>query len=151
MCTALAARAVRRPLVMRSASSRLMNCPMCASWNVLSIVASSAKRQKASITTPHPSRSSMNGRSAGSSAHHNHAARRVVVVAQVAAVVDKAEAVLVDMVARVVDAQAAQVVVVQVVRVVASAVRLRAQRPGSQPRCPNKTPLLMAHGVCGSG
>ena len=93
----------------------------------------------------------MNGRSAGNNDHRNHAARRVVVVAQVAAVVGRAEAVLVDMVAV---AQAAQVVVVQVVRearVVVNAVRHQAQRPGSQPRCPNKTPRLMAHGVCGSG
>jgi len=72
----------------------------------------------------------------------------------VVAVVDKAEAVPVDMVARVAVAQAAQVVVVQVVRearVVVNAVRHRAQRPGSQPRCHNKTPRLMAHGVCGRG
>lgn len=101
----------------------------------------------------------MNGLSVGSNDHRNHAARRVVVVAQVAAVVGRAEVVPVALVARVADAQAAQVVVVPVVREarvvadarVASAVRHRAQRPGSQPRCPNKTPLLMAHGACGSG
>lgn len=98
----------------------------------------------------------MNGRSAGNSAHRNNAARRVVVVAQVAAVVGKAEAVLVDLAAV---AQAAQVAVVPVVREArvvvdvrgASVALRRVQRLGSQPRCRNKTRLLMAQGVCGSG
>lgn len=95
----------------------------------------------------------MNGRSAGNnSAHRNHAARRVVVVAQVAAV-GKAEAVPVGM-AAVVKAEVAQVVkearVVVDVRGASVALR-RAQRLGSQPRCPNKTRLLTAHGVCGRG
>ena len=131
-----------------------MNSLMCASWNVLSIVVSSAKKLRVSITMLHLNRSSMNGLSVGSNDHRNHAARRVVVVAQVAAVVGRVEVVPVAMVARVADAQAAQVVVDQVVRearVVVNAVRHRAQRPGSQPRCPNKTPRLMAHGDCGSG
>lgn len=93
----------------------------------------------------------MTGLSAGNSAQTNHAARRVVVVAQAAAAVDKAEAVLVDLAAVV---QAAQVVrearVVVDVRGASVALR-RAQRPGSQPRCRNKTRLLTVHGVCGSG
>lgn len=90
----------------------------------------------------------MNGRSAGSSAHRNNAARRVVVVAQVAAVVDKVEAVLADLVAV---AQAVREAMVVVDVRGASVALRRALRLGSQLRCRNKTRLLMAHGVCGSG
>lgn len=90
----------------------------------------------------------MNGRSAGSNAHRNNAARRVVVVAQVAAAVDKVEAVPVVLVAVVQVVREARVVVD--VRGASVALR-RVQRLGSQPRCRNKTRLLMAHGVFGSG
>ena len=92
----------------------------------------------------------MNGRSAVSSAHRNRAARRVVVVAQVAAVVDKAEAVLVVMAVKVVVAQAAKVAKAEADVQVASVVRHREQGHGHKPRHRSKTPRLLAHGVCGS-
>lgn len=100
----------------------------------------------------------MNGLNAGNNAPRNLAARRVV-VAQVAAAVDKAEAVPVVLAVKVVVAQAARVVVVQVVREakaeadvpVASVVRHRARHLVSKSRHRNKTPRLLEHGVCGSG
>lgn len=92
----------------------------------------------------------MNGQNAGTSAPRNPAVRRVVVVAR-AAVVAKVEVVRVVSAARVAVAQVVREAKAEADVQVASAVRLRAQRPGSQPRCPNKTPLLMARGVCGSG
>lgn len=93
----------------------------------------------------------MNGPSAGSSAPRNRAACRVVVGAR-AVVVGKAEAVPVVMAVKVADAQVVREVRVVVADVrVASAALRRVQHPGNQPRCPNKTPLLTAHGGCGSG
>lgn len=92
----------------------------------------------------------MNGLNAGNNAHRNPAARRVVVVARAVAV-DKAEAVPVVTAVKVADAQAAREARVVVDVRVASAALRRAPRPGSQPKCPNKTRPLTAHGVCGRG
>lgn len=93
----------------------------------------------------------MNGRSAGNSAHRNPAARKGRVVDAQVVAVDKAEAVPVVMVAKVVVVLVGKVVRAEADVRVASAALRRAQRQGSQPRCPNKTRPLTAHGVCGSG
>ena len=92
----------------------------------------------------------MNDRSAGINAHLNRAVRRVVVVARVAAV-DKAEAVPVVMAAREAAAQVVRVAKAEADVRVASVARHRAQRPARKPRHRNKTPRLLALGVCGSG
>ena len=98
----------------------------------------------------HLSPSAMTGLSGANSARSNSAARKGravrqeadrVVAVRVVVAVDKAEAVQVVKEARAEEAD---------VRVASAALR-RAQRPDSQPRCLNKIPLLMAHGVCGSG
>lgn len=92
----------------------------------------------------------MNGRSAGINAHLNRAVRRVVVVARVAAV-DKAEAVPVVMAAKVAVVQVGREAKAEADVRVASVVQHRVQLLGHKPRHRNKTPRLLAHGVCGRG